>query len=146
MTLYKNGASAGVSCNIAAGQSSCTISGAACRVNGSDTIVLVVSRTSGSGTSYTGTGNGDGSHERSVEQRQLVHVGLRQLREPDVGELQHHPERRNDHRGVVQLRLGDRQQLLVLGHALQERLVHRLELHHRQQPDGLHDQRRRASR
>jgi len=58
VTLYKNGASAGVSCNIAAGQPSCTISGANVSVNGSDTVVLVVNRTSGSGTSYTGTGTG----------------------------------------------------------------------------------------
>jgi Tfp pilus assembly protein PilV len=59
VTLYKNGASTGASCTISGGQADCTISGASVAVNGtSDTVVLVVSRTSGSGTSYTGTGTG----------------------------------------------------------------------------------------
>ena len=57
VTLYKNGASTGSSCTIGNSQTGCTISGLNLSVNGSDTIVLVVSRTSGTGTSYTGNGS-----------------------------------------------------------------------------------------
>jgi hypothetical protein len=57
VTLYKNGASTGSSCAIGSNGTGCTISGLSLAVNGSDTVVLVVNRTSGSGTSYTGTGN-----------------------------------------------------------------------------------------
>jgi hypothetical protein len=57
VTLYKNGASTGSSCAIGSNGTGCTISGLSLAVNGTDTVVLVVSRTSGSGTSYTGTGN-----------------------------------------------------------------------------------------
>ena len=53
VTLYKNAASTGSSCTIGGSQSSCTISGLSLAVNGTDTIVLVVNRTSG--TAYTGT-------------------------------------------------------------------------------------------
>ena len=53
MTLYKNGASTGSSCTVGNSQTGCTISGLSLAVNGTDTLVLVVNRTSG--TSYTGT-------------------------------------------------------------------------------------------
>jgi hypothetical protein len=63
VTLYKNGASTGSACTIAGGQTGCTISGASVSVNGtSDTVVLVVTRTSGSGTSYSGTGSTTAGH------------------------------------------------------------------------------------
>ena len=52
VTLYKNSASTGSSCTVSGGQAGCTISGLSVAVNGSDTVVLVVNRTSG--TSYTG--------------------------------------------------------------------------------------------
>ena len=48
VTLYKNGASTGSSCTIGNSQTGCTISGLNVAVNGtSDTVVLVLTRTSG---------------------------------------------------------------------------------------------------
>ena len=59
VTLYKNGATTGSTCTIGNSQQSCTISGLNVAVNGTtNTIVLVVTRTSGTGTSFTGTGTG----------------------------------------------------------------------------------------
>jgi Tfp pilus assembly protein PilV len=63
VTLYKNGASTGSSCTVAGSQTGCTIGGASVSVNGSsDTVVLVVARTSGVGTSYSGTASTAAGH------------------------------------------------------------------------------------
>jgi hypothetical protein len=63
VTLYKNGASTGLGCTIAAGQTGCTIGGASVTANGtSDTVVLVLARTSGTGTSYSGTASASAAH------------------------------------------------------------------------------------
>ena len=73
VTLYKNGASTGSSCTVGNSQTSCTISGLSLAVNGTDTVVLVVNRTSG--TSYTGTAST--SYTRSDPgHRQLVRLGF----------------------------------------------------------------------
>jgi hypothetical protein len=63
VTLYKNGATTGSSCTVAGGQSGCTITGTSVSVNGtSDTVVLVLARTSGTGTSYSGTLTASAGH------------------------------------------------------------------------------------
>ena len=124
VTLYKNGATTGSSCTIGGSQTGCTISGLSLAVNGtSDTVVLVVSRTAG--TTYTG--NASASISTSVlGRRQLVRIGLLELRKPDGGKLHHDPACGNDQERRLQLRLGDRGYLVVLGDPLQERRLDRL--------------------